>query len=210
MIDEQAVNQRVATLCGDFVTGKAATFFWVTRLPQRRGSPVLFPRGEAWDPPRDLGAEIFVLRPETCPKSRFFVSQHKQVKQQPDKPAVCKQPNVSENQALTENRTHYRDVHWISDIAIQSGNNQMAGWEDRRRCACALQCESDKGIQEANDPQGEQYPADKTEKGHPEERSFDTPTGDPPGHQTGYNPGGDDKEDRGANNRQHLPYHVLM
>ena len=107
---------------------------------------MISPSGEAWNPPRDFGAEGFVLRSKTCPEGRFFVNQHKHVKQQPDNPAVFKQCDVSENQALTENRDHHRYVDWISDITIQSGNNQMAGWEDRRRRAHALQCESDKRI----------------------------------------------------------------
>ncbi len=68
------------------------------------------------------------------------------MKQQPDKPAVFKEHHVCENQALTENGAYHRYVHRISDITIQPGNNQMAGWEDRRRGAHALHCESDKRI----------------------------------------------------------------
>ena len=168
------------------------------------------PWGETWNPPRDFGAEKVVLRAKTCLKGQFFVNQHKKVKQQPYKAAVFKERHVSENQALTENGAHHRYVHRISDITIQSGNDQMAGWEDRRGRAHALHCESDKRIQEANDPQRDQHAASKTEKRHPEERSFEPPTGDPPGRQTGYEPGGDDQEDRGANDHQHLPSHVLM
>src|SRR5439155_5141436 len=104
------------------------------------------PRGEAWNPPRHFGAERFVLRPKTRLEGRLFVNQHKRVKQQPDKPAVFKQRDVSENQGLTENRHHYRYVHWIADITIQAGHNQMTGWEDRRRGAHALKCESDERI----------------------------------------------------------------
>src|SRR5439155_23605054 len=132
------------------------------------------------------------------------------VKQQPDKPTVFKQRDVSENQALTENRDHHRDVHWISDITIQSGNNQMASWEDRRRRAHALQRESDERIQEATYPHRDQQVPNKTEQWRPEERSFDPPTGDPPGRQTGYEPWGDDQEDRRANHRQYFPHDVLM
>jgi hypothetical protein len=60
------------------------------------------------------------------------------VKQQPDKPAAGKQLPASENQALTGNGDRHRYVHRVPDITIQSRNNQMAGWEDRRRRAHAL------------------------------------------------------------------------
>jgi hypothetical protein len=61
------------------------------------------PWGEKWNPPRDFGAICLIFRAETCPQSRFFVKQHKKVKQQPDKPAICKQRRVSKKRALTEN-----------------------------------------------------------------------------------------------------------
>src|SRR2546427_9530461 len=122
------------------------------------------PRGQAWNPPRDFVAESFVLRTKACPEGRLFVNQYKRVKQQPDKPTVFKQRDISENQALTENRDHHRDVHWISDITIQSGNNQMASREYRRRRAHALQRESDEGIQKATYPQRDQHAPNKTEQ----------------------------------------------
>jgi hypothetical protein len=86
----------------------------------------------------------------------------------------------------------------------------MAGWEDRCGRADALHGESDKRIQEANAPQHHQQAAGKSESRHREKGRFESPTGDPPGHQTGHEPGGDDQEDRGADDRQHSPDHVLM
>src|SRR5580704_13366843 len=103
-------------------------------------------RSKAWNPPWDFNAERFVLRSKTCPEGWLFVNQHKPVKQQPDKPAVFQHRDISENQALTEDCDHHRHVHWISNITIQTGNNQMAGRKDRRRRAQALECESDKRI----------------------------------------------------------------
>src|SRR5260370_11330163 len=128
------------------------------------------PWSETWNPPWDFGAEYFVLRAKACSQGRLFVNQHKKVEQQPDKRAVFKQRHVSKNQALTENGAHYRYVHWISNITIQAGNNPMARWEDRRRRAEALHCESGKRIQQANDPQREQHPANKTEQRHAQEK----------------------------------------
>src|SRR5437899_10611609 len=85
------------------------------------------PRGQAWNPPRDFVAESFVLRTKACPEGRLFVNQYKRVKQQPDKPTVFKQRDISENQALTENRDHHRDVHWISDIPKESSFDPPTG-----------------------------------------------------------------------------------
>src|ERR1019366_4136343 len=111
------------------------------------------PWSETWNPPRDSGAEKPVLRGKTRPEGRLFVNQHEQVKQQPDRPAVFHQRDASEEQALTENGAHHCYVHRISDMAIESGNHQMAGWEGRRGRADSPHGESDKRIQEANDPQ---------------------------------------------------------
>jgi hypothetical protein len=132
------------------------------------------------------------------------------VKQQPDERAVFEQREVSEDQALTENGANDGYVHRISDITIESGNNQMASWEDRRGRADALQCESAKRIQKANDPQRNQYAASKSENWRPEKWWFESPMGYPPGHQTGYKPWGDDQEDRRTHDRRHSPDHALM
>ena len=168
------------------------------------------PWSETWNPPRNFGAECSVLRAKACPQGRFFVNQHKEVKQQPDKPAVFKQHHVSKSQALAENGAHHGYVHGISNITIQAGNNQVACWEDRRRRAQALPCESGKRIQQANAPQPYQQASGKMEDRHPEERSFQPPTGDPPRHQAGHEPGGYDQENRRAKNRRRLSSQLLM
>src|SRR5260221_13949148 len=114
------------------------------------------------------------------------------MKQQPDKSAVLKEHHVSKNQSLTQNGAHHGDVHRISDITIQPRNNQMAGWEDWRRRTHTLDCESDKRIQDANEPHSDKSAAGETKRLHPEERSSQAPTGDPPGHQTTYETGSED------------------
>ena len=58
------------------------------------------PRGEAWNPPRDFGAERFVLRSKTFPEGRLFVDQLE----------LPEQRDVSERQALTEDREHHRYI----------------------------------------------------------------------------------------------------
>src|ERR1022692_2853366 len=168
------------------------------------------PRGDAWHPPRHFGAERCVLGSKTRAEGRLFVNQQNRVKQQPDEPAVLKQGDVSEKQTLTENRDGNRYVHWIADITIQTGNNQMAGREDRRRRTHALESESDERIQQANDSQCDQHAPALTEKPHPEEWSFDSPMRDPPGHQAGNESGGDDQEDSRADDRPSLPHHALI
>src|SRR5580700_4532957 len=85
----------------------------------------------------------------------------------------------------------------------------MASWKDRGRRAHTLQCKADKRIQKANSPQRDQQAAEKTEKGRPEERSFDPPSGDPPRHPPGDEAGRDDQEDPGTNDRRELPEHLF-
>lgn len=48
------------------------------------------------NPPWDFVAETFVLRAETRPEGRFFVKQHKKVKQQSDEAAAFNKPRTSE------------------------------------------------------------------------------------------------------------------
>jgi hypothetical protein len=132
------------------------------------------------------------------------------VKQQPDDSAVLQQRDVSEQQALAQVSAHHRYVHWIPHMTIQSGDHQMAGWEDGRRGAEPLKSESEKAFQKANDPQrGERAPG-KTEKRQPEKWSFDAPMGDQPGHYAGDESGGDDQEGRGTKERPDLSHYALM
>src|ERR1035441_7713690 len=118
------------------------------------------PWSETRNPPRDFDAETPVLGAKTRPQGRLFVNQHEHRKRQPDKAAVFDQRDASEKQALSENGAHHRYVHRIPDIAIESGNHQMAGWEGRRGRTDALHGESDKRIEEANDPERHQQAAD--------------------------------------------------
>ena len=132
------------------------------------------------------------------------------MKQEPDNPAVFNQPDVSENQPLAKNPAGYGYVHRITDIAIQSGNNQMTGWEDRRRGAQALQGKSHKRIQKANRPKRDENNPNPANERHPEEWSFDPPVRDPPGRHAGDEPGGDDQEDRGTGYGEDLSHQVQM
>ena len=192
---------RVITVAGDGAAIRART------LSRFR---IASPRGEAWNPPRHFSAERFILGSKTRSEGGLLVNQNEHVKQQPDKAAVFKQRDVSEKQTLTENRDRHCYLHWITHITIQTGNYQMTGWENRRRCAHALKSESDERIQEANDSQSNQHAPANAEEPRPQEWSFDPPMGDPPGHQAGYESGGNDQEDGRADNRQHLPHHALI
>ena len=50
----------------------------------------------------------------------------------------------------------------------------------------------------------DQQSADKAERPHPVERGVESPTGDPPGHQTSYESRRNRQEDSGPKDRQHL------
>ena len=134
---------------------------------------------------------MIILRAEACPKRRFFVQQHKKVEEQPDETTVFNERRVSKNQTRAENCDDHRNIHGISNITIQSGNNQMTGGKDRRRCAETLHCESAKRIQEANDAKRYRHSSDEMNNGRSEKRRFESPVGDPPRRQTGYETGGD-------------------
>src|SRR5947199_251189 len=81
----------------------------------------------------------------------------------------------------------------------------MARWEHRRRCAKALQCESDKRIEKANGAHRRQRAAGKTKERHPEEWRFNSPMGNPPGNKAGDESWGQDEEYRGADNCRETP-----
>jgi len=78
---------------------------------------------------------------------------------------------------LAENRAHHRYRHRISNVTIQSGDHQVAGWEDRRRRSQALQGESGKRIEQANAAQRDQCAPGKSEDRYPEERIFQAHSG---------------------------------
>src|SRR6516165_9430759 len=100
------------------------------------------PWSQSGNPSGNLGAESLVLGTEGRLKGRFFIREHKKVKEQPHETAVPDKARISQNQTLAENRAGNRDIHGIADVAVQAGNNQMASWENGRRRADALHGET--------------------------------------------------------------------
>jgi hypothetical protein len=170
----------------------------------------LSPRREARNPPRYFSAIGLVLPSERCPQRRLFVEQHEQVSGQPDDRAIFKQPEVSENQGLPEDRHHHSHVHWISYIPVEAAYYQVASWKYGRGRPQALKRESGKGIQETNGSQRDNPGPDETDKSQPEKRGFGPPMGDPPGHQTGKESRGDDQKDRRADDRPRSPHRAFI
>ena len=86
----------------------------------------------------------------------------------------------------------------------------MARRKNRRRCAHPLDSKSGERIQETDGAKGDQNATGKLKKRQPQQGRFDTPMGDPPGRQAGYEPRGDDQENRRDEDRERLPNHVFM
>ncbi len=81
-------------------------------------------------------------------------------------------------------------LHGIAYVAVEVGDYQMAGRENGRGRAETLDCETTYGIQQADSSDGDQ---DATEKTKAKDWLFQAPTGDPPGHDSGYEAGSDDR-----------------
>jgi len=55
------------------------------------------------NPPRDIRAEFFVLKPVTLPQCGLFVDENKEIESYPNCNTVLKDANAAEKQPLTEN-----------------------------------------------------------------------------------------------------------
>src|SRR5579884_1089103 len=85
-----------AFFSGDWVEGKIFSNGVIGLLAFNGACWKASPGRETWNPSRDCRGERFVLRTKAGPQGRLFVDQHKKMKQQPDKSAVCDQRHVSE------------------------------------------------------------------------------------------------------------------
>ena len=86
------------------------------------------------------------------------------MKQQLDQRAIFHQRDIAEQQSLTEYRRHDRDVHGIPDVAIHSGNRQMARRESGRRRADSLECEAAEAFQQSCEPWREENSSHKADQ----------------------------------------------
>lgn len=61
------------------------------------------PGSKVRDPPWDICAEFFVLKPVALPQGGLFVNENEEIKSRPNYKSVFKNANTAEKQPLTEN-----------------------------------------------------------------------------------------------------------
>src|SRR5690349_12439761 len=73
----------------------------------------------------------------SAPKARCTVGSPKkkneQMKSQPDGGAVGEKAKIREDECLSGDDCDYRNIHRISDIAIEPADYEVPRWEHRRR-----------------------------------------------------------------------------
>jgi len=89
------------------------------------------PGTEPWNPSRNTTAEGFVFWSKGSPQSWLFIRDYEQVETQPDERTIFKQARIRKNQSLANYDGHDRDVHRISDITMQSGDDEVTRRKNR-------------------------------------------------------------------------------
>lgn len=84
---------------------------------------VLIPRPHARNPPADICAEVFVLKPKGASQGGLFVNENKQVECRPNRYTVLENTDIAKNQSLPENQRYDRHIHRISHIAIPAADD---------------------------------------------------------------------------------------
>ncbi len=109
----------------------------------RKGAP----GAEARNPAGNVGAKLSVLGTERFPQSRLFVNNNKNKEGDPDESCVLQNAGIPKQQALADDHQQDSNVHWVTNVAVQAGNDQMFGRSHRCRCADSLECKAREGIQ---------------------------------------------------------------
>lgn len=107
---------------------------------------------------------------------------------------ILQNAKVAKQQRLAQNDRNYGNVHGITHVAIEAGDDQMACRKNRSRRAQALQSEADKRIQQpwkADENQKHPYNPKRVEV---EERSLHPPVREPPGHKACNGSGRNDQK----------------
>ncbi len=104
--------------------------------------------GKAGDPAGDVAAVGFVGGSKGCTQGWFFVGEDEDVGDQPDQGGVAEQMHICKQESLAEDGGYDGYVHGIADVAIQSGDDEVARWKNWSGGAQALECEAGEGIEE--------------------------------------------------------------
>ncbi len=163
------------------------------------------PRPEARNPSGDTNAESFVLGPKGCPKLRFFVSQDKQVKAQPDEHPILKKAGVAEKQALANDRRYDRDVHGVSYMPVESADHKMTRRKNGRRRTQPVEREPGKRVHEDGNARHDEKDSGDAKKGKAEKGRLNAPVRDVPWHETCNNSGGNEEKEHRSQDGERSP-----
>ena len=147
------------------------------------------PRSQARNPPRDIRAEFFVLTPKAPTQCRLLVDDNKEKESHPNYNAVFKNLHTAEQQTLTENQHHDRNIHGISHVSKQPANYQMLRWEDWCGRTETLERETGEGVQKHWKTCCNQQHSQDPKGGSPQQRCSNVPSANPPRQVTCDDPG---------------------
>jgi len=121
------------------------------------------------------------------------------MKSRPNHETVLKKADAPKQQALAEDQQENGDVDRVAHIAEQTGNNQMAGGEDRRRGAHTLKREAGEGVQQDRKAQSDEDHARHSKTGKSQERRLQMPPANPPRDENRNSSRSNDEEDCRSN-----------
>jgi hypothetical protein len=150
----------------------------------------------AGDPASHVRLELPVFVAERVTERGFLVGDHEEVEAEPDDGAVFQDGGAAEDEALPYDECHDADVHRVSDVAIEAGDDEVARRCDRRWCAEALEGEAGEGVEEGWEAEEEAQGAEQAEWGESEEWGRHVPVAEGPGDPDGECAWGEDEEDR--------------
>jgi len=113
----------------------------------------------------------------------------------PDRDAVFKDAKIAKEQPLAQNQRHDRHIHRIPDIAIETADDEAAGWNDGCRRTETLNCEACEGVQQDRKSCGYQQHSEDPKRKDSSQRLLHVPPADPPGDVTCDGPRSNDQED---------------
>ena len=81
------------------------------------------PRSQTWNPTGHIRAELAVFVAKSRAHRGLFVGQYEEVSHEPSCSGVLQHVDVREQQRLAQDDGDYRYIHWISNVAIPSGDD---------------------------------------------------------------------------------------
>ena|ERR1700730_4741808 len=104
-------------------------------------------KAEPGNPSGNVRGEAGVFAPELPSEGRLFIGANEELKCQPDQKAIDEDAWISKKHRVAEDDREHADVHRISNISIQAGDDEMLGGQDRGRRSDALNDKAYEAIQ---------------------------------------------------------------